>query len=929
MVGGRLVVRVLGRVEVVAGELTVSGSRPLERAFAARLAMARGVPVPDGVLARDLWGTADLARPAERLRVVASRLRRGLGDHVAALERTAAGFALDALPVDLVAVEDAMTALQGARNRGDDRGAQAATRTALDLWRGGSLSDLRHIPFGAAEGERLDALRLRLRLAWIEAELASGSDAATAELERLVVEHPLHERLVGLSALALHRAGRQAEALERLAWLRQALAEEVGVDPTPETTALEESLHNPGRARLPELHWPAMSSDFIGRDDELAGLVDRLSEPGLVTAVGGPGVGKTRLAREVAWATHRRGRPVAWLDLAKLVAPEGLHSALAAATGVDGGTDPLPRCIEALAGALLVIDNAEHLVGAVAELSAALRWKSNQISVLVTSRQPLRVAGEEEHQVRPLHPGDAARLFRTRTRTMNDGDSDPQVDAICAAVDRLPLGIELAAGLTRTLTVAQIADRIDRLRLSAGASHRSDSRHSSLRAALDWSHELLEPPARVALRRLAVFAGGCTLEAAEQVVAGDGLEAADVAALLNELSDRRLLTVEGRGEVRRFGMLETVRAYATEQLGAAGDEAAVRRRHVEWCAGLASKADQFGHPHRYRNQAELVRDLGVEEANLRSAIGWCQGTGRAIAIVAPLWWYWWYRGQINEARTWLRQSLATSPADDVRAAGLHALAGLTRVSGEYAEARTLGEQALTIFRRNRDDARITRTLLELSLTSLALQDLDLALARALEARELAEAAGDERCRGAALYRIGLVHRCRDEAADAERVSTEALACWRAIDYRHGVVVALGNLAIVARRAGEPDRARRLALDSLRMAREIGFIEGLLDAVETIGHLTAANGQAVAAARLLSVVDRQRQRLGAPLRIPDQFADREASWHSIQAATDAVPDAAVPLDDLVDELLRQERSECSASPGPGRPPGRADGGPRRP
>jgi DNA-binding SARP family transcriptional activator len=244
----RLAVHVLGPVAVLAGGVEVPVGRPLERALAARLALARGAPVPDGRLARDLWGDAELSRPAGRLRVLASRLRQALDVHAAALSRTGGGYALAAGAADLAAAEAAADRLHAAVRSGDHLGARAAAEQALAGWRGPAFADLRAVPFASREGERLDGWQLDLEVDRLAAELALGPAAAVSgTLERLAGEHPHHERLSGLLALALYRAGRPADALDRLARLRRTLADDLGIDPSPDLAALELRLlrHDP------------------------------------------------------------------------------------------------------------------------------------------------------------------------------------------------------------------------------------------------------------------------------------------------------------------------------------------------------------------------------------------------------------------------------------------------------------------------------------------------------------------------------------------------------------------------------------------------------------------------------------------------------------------------------------------------------------
>ncbi|MCP2204474.1 ATP-binding protein [Lentzea flava] len=621
-------------------DVTITLDRPLERALAARLALARGVAVSDERLARDLWGDVDLARPRERLRVLASRLRANLGEAAAALSRTGAGYVLDASPSDVVAAEQALS-----------DGSREAIVAALALWRGDSLADLRAVPFGFAEGERLDALRVDLRVAHLAVQQEAGAGIELrAELEELVGEHPLHERLSCMLALALYRGGRQADALAVLSRLRTRLSDELGVDPAPETLSMElkilrqEALGGAPRRRLPEA-----GTTFLGRDADRAAIAERLSVTRLVTLTGVAGSGKTRLALEVARVVER---PVVWLDLTAVRAEDEILPALIAEAGED--------YLAELEGALLVVDNAEHVLSAASSVVSDLLSATGKLSVLATSQRPLLAEGEEVRHVGPLPPVAASLLFCDRSGAEPSAD----VDSICAAVDHLPLGVELAAGLTRTLSVQQLAGRLDdRLRLLVGGLRGSRQRHSSLRAALDWSHELLDDVQQAVLRRAGVFLGGWTLEAAEEVLAFDGVEVADVAATLTELADRNLIAVS---EGPRFRMLETVRHYALDKLREEEDEA-VRARHLGWCSGFVAARDVRG------DAATVMGELSAEWPNLLSAMESAAGTPRAgagLRLAVAMQDAWMVRGLVVQAAR-VYEALIDAPVpDDVRALAL-------------------------------------------------------------------------------------------------------------------------------------------------------------------------------------------------------------------------------------------------------------------
>jgi predicted ATPase/DNA-binding SARP family transcriptional activator len=909
-----LELHVLGPAEVLSpasisrGAEPVRVRQPLARALAVRLALARGEAVADDILIRDLWGDDDAARPTARLRVLASRLRGALGNYAPALQRTPAGFSLRAIPTDLVAAERALATVDAVRRTGDQASVFATAAAGLELWRGEPLSDLEGIPFVASEQQRLQSLQLELQLAWGEAGLALGRQV-DAELERLAAAHPLHERLVGLSALALARAGRQAEALDRLRGLRHRLAEELGIDPAPETVAIEDDLRGL-RLSTPRVPLPTAASNFVGRDHEQSVLLREIHRPVLITLLGGPGVGKTRLAREVAAQTVVQGRPVAWLDLAPLHASDNLVAALAAAVGAESNGDTVAHAAELLAGTLLIVDNAEHLVDEIAPLIDSLRFKAVDLSILVTSQRPLRLSDEQVHRLGPLPAAAATALFCDRS----GASAGPAVETICTAVDRLPLGIELAAGMTRTLSVQQLADRIDRrLQLLIRGRRDPGIRHASLRAALDWSHELLEPSVRTALRRLSVFAGGCTLEAAEQVVAGDGIQVDEVAELLAVLVDRSLVTMD---DDERCSLLETIREYGRGQLRAAGEESAVRGRHAAWCVGLAKFGEQYARLNQRFSlrEPEVARRLRIEEPNLLAAVDWCLGEGndpgRVSEIVAPLSWHWYYRGMMAQAGGWLRSSLATlASGTPERAAALTALAVQTRFSGGYAEARDIGLECVAIYRALGDSRGLAVGLQGLTLTSLALQDEYAALNYAHEAETLGRSINFAAVRGGALNCAGLALRQLGYQSEARQMFEEAYDVWSGSQDDQGMVIAGGNLSIADFQAGHVEAARRRQLHVLRIARSIGYTVGILDGLGVLASIEAASGHYELAVRLLTVAERHRADIGAPLFIPDELAALATAWTAARSSlgpeADRIADSArhLPLNTLLTELLQ--------------------------
>lgn len=863
---GRLEVAVLGPSAITDGGRPVEVPRRLERALAVRLALARGAAVSDDVLARDLWGEDESARPAERLRVVASRLRAALGPAAEALERSAAGYRLDARPADLVAMEASLAGLAAALRTGDPAGVREAATATLRRFRGPALSDLRSLPFARAEGERLDGLYLDVLVERLAAEtgVRPGVDLL-AELGELATAHPLHERIARLRALTLYRDGRPADALAVLAELRARLADELGVDPAPETARLEVDILRQEPALLavappaPPLAsagtpagLPRTASSFVGRDGEFAVLVELVREPVLITLTGSPGSGKTRLALEVARHARDAGRPVVWLDLAPLPEAAEIVPALAAATGVptaEATTETVVAgCAAAISGGLLVIDNAEHLVEPVSTLVARLSRAAAGLTVLVTSQRPLLLAGEEIHHVGALSPLAAAALFAERS----GAEPDEDVANICAAVDHLPLGIELAAGLTRTLTVAQIAARIDdRLRLLVGGARDAGDRHTSLRAAIEWSHRLLDPVSAAVLRRLAVFAAGCSLEAAELVVSDTtSVPAADVPAALTDLVDRCLVAAGERDGRRRFMLLDSVRAYALERLAVEDDEEAVRARHLAWCRQHVANHNVQG-----EDTAGELEAVFTEWPDLLAALSDAPGTPRAadaLALAVALDDPWMFRGWHDQARRHYGALVdADGVTDALRAQALSNFGFSCSLTGDTERAAVLLERATTLAESAGVPELAMRVLYHRGIA--AVEDGRPRDARGFlqDARVIAVRLERERAVSAIDDVLATVHHYTGDAATAVALFREINAGDRSAGHHHGLVRGLVNEAAAALSAEDLDGAEACIDEAEALAERLEDVMAQSTLLGLRGQLMLARGDIERAVELLT------------------------------------------------------------------------------
>ncbi|WP_197681591.1 BTAD domain-containing putative transcriptional regulator [Actinopolymorpha singaporensis] len=670
---------------------------PTRRALLTLLVARVGEMVPTDRLVDDLYGDQPPADAGHALQSQVSRLRQALRPD-ATVEGAATGYRL-AVPADSVdAIEFERLARDGrdALTTGRHRQAADLLGRALALWRGDPLAD-------AAEAESLRADVVRLtedRLAAledrIEADLALNRQRVVVpELRDLVRRHPLRERLHHQLIRALRADGRQAEALAAYEDVRRRLADELGTDPGPDLTALHQDLLR-GEAGPRPTPLPAQLTSFVGRDEDVERVGALLGTGRLVTLLGPGGVGKTRLAVEVA-ASHGDVRLV---ELAPLrTADELAHTVLTAVGLRDGGlfpragdTTPTDRLVAALADRplLLVLDNCEHLVEPVAAFAHRLLAAAPALRILATSREPLGITGEQLWPVRGLAGTAAVRLFAERAAAVRPdialGPPDEDVvRRICASLDGLPLAIELAAARLRTLDVGDLADRLgdrvgdgvgnrvgERFALLSRGSRAADARHQTLRAVVAWSFDLLSPDEQAMTRRLSVFAGGATVASAAQVC-GVGDPATDE-DLLGSLADKSLVEFD-QG---RYRMLATIAAYGMEQLASAGEAQDCVRAHADHFLALAVTADLHL---RGADQPTWLSRLDAEQENLLAALrrtveaGEAERAAALFAAMAPYLWMRGLRGAVTGPAVALLDLLGTRPP--AGAADGYLLAALT------------------------------------------------------------------------------------------------------------------------------------------------------------------------------------------------------------------------------------------------------------
>ena len=679
-------VDVLGPLRVRADDREIDLGGPRNRALVARLALDAGRPVASTTLIDDLWGLDVPADATNALQSIVSRTRRRLPAD--ALESTPAGYVLRCTSVDAVEFERLVAA-----TRVDD---------ALALWRGEALADFAEFPFAQSAAHRLGELRLAAVEASLTARVRSGDDlAVVSELADLTTAHPYRDGFWALYLTALAAHGRANEALTAYDRLRGMLAEELGADPAPELQKLHLSIlrgeHNSRRSH-PAL--PSALTSFVGRQGAIDDLQGALVDHRLVTILGPGGAGKTRLAVETARGALDRFDDVWLTELAPVTGTDGILEAILSAMGLlevsvldRPSSAPRPdertRLLHAVRDVegLLLLDNCEHLIDAVAEIAEDVLAHAPKLRILATSREPLRIIGEFGYQLSPLTMPDAdssideamthsaVQLFVLRAQAVDQSfalttETLPAVREICVRLDGQPLAIELAAARLRTLTAAQVAARLsDRFRLLTGGSRTALPRHRTLRAVVEWSWDLLDDDERDLAERLSVFPGGVTVESAAAVSpAGDATE-----ELLESLADKSLL-VAVRGDPPRFRMLETLREYGVERLIERGETEAVRDAHLRHFLDVA---ETQGPRLRGGDQIAAISVLDLERANVMAALRFAIDRGDrpgAARMVTALAWYWSVRSQHVEAFTWADAVLALpgegDPASEIC---LHAL----------------------------------------------------------------------------------------------------------------------------------------------------------------------------------------------------------------------------------------------------------------
>ncbi|MET7420910.1 BTAD domain-containing putative transcriptional regulator [Dactylosporangium sp. NPDC005555] len=798
-------------VDVAGRPVDVGGARL--RTLLIRLACEPGRLVPVERIAATLWPDATPTDPANAVQSLVSRLRKTLDGDPALVSGTG-GYLLDIPADDVDAHRFERLATAGARALRDGDRARAATllADALDLWRG-----------PPAVGDALAARWQELRLAAIEDHVEAAGPRApglVARLLELTAAHPLRERLAAHLIDALHAEGRRAEALAAFEECRHRLAEELGVDPSPQLRRAHLRALTDRPAEI--LRTPLTS--FVGRDDDVERLGTQILDRRLVTLVGPGGAGKTRLATTVA-ATDPHA---VWLvELAPVAEAADVPAAVLRALDTGGQlespqrtrrVDVTGRIAELLApvDGLLVLDNCEHVVAAAAALSEDLLGRCPKLRVLATSREPLGILGETLFPVGPLAPEPAVRLLADRAEAVRPGFAvTPAAAEICRRLDGLPLAIELAAARLRSFTAEQLVARLDdRFRLLTGGSRTALPRHRTLHAVVAWSWDLLEERDGDFGAAIAVFPGAFDADAAA-AVAG----VPDAQPLLDQLVDRSLLQMVA-GDTVRYRMLETIREFALEELIRAGRAEGARSAHAAHFLALAERAE----PHlRTGAQVDWLARLRPERANLHAAVTHACDSGdtvTAFRLGAACAWFWTFEDNHAEAAGLLGRILAV-PGDvplGLRTVVMAVYVINCGFAGDFQFADGLLDEVLDLSRRvPAAGAHPFVALVEPVV--MMFRDDSAHGAPAIE-RRLAEPL-DAWSRGMLLAILGYLRENDGDLAGMLAAQEAAAVAFREVGERWGLSMTLASIADARARRGDFATAAALFAESIELHHQLG------------------------------------------------------------------------------------------------------------
>jgi predicted ATPase/DNA-binding SARP family transcriptional activator len=888
------------------------------------------------------------------------RALRGGGEAIVArLETRLSGYRLRVEPQELDSeLFEAEVADAERFATGNPAAAVDDLRRALARWHGTVEAGGTESSVAAGAIARLEELRLGASetLAELNLRLGRARDVA-ADLEPLAREHPFRERFHALLMIALYRSGRQADALAAYRIARDALIDELGVEPGPELRALELAVlrQEPGlmgvtlaSAATPDAgpdagastagvaafhHMPSIDTSFVGRDAELTSVVELLGAERLMTITGVGGAGKTRFAMQAAALAIERFPGGIWfVDLTPVPDGERLPLAVAAGLGIaeQAGQGIAETVVAGLGDArrLLILDNCEHVIEPCARFAEALLEGAPGLSILATSREPLRLSSEVLWRLAPLDVpagagadsvSDAVRLLHDRAGRVRPGrawtDADLAAMArICHRLDGLPLAIEMAAARLRVLEPQDVLDRLDdRFRLLTDGGRTAIPRHRTLRATLDWSYELLDDGDQAILRRLSAFATAVPPAAVAAICGGPDIDAVEAVV---RLADRSLaITTVGPDGRSRFGLLDTVREYGRVQLRASGEEQDTGQRHLAYWTAVATAAFERRHDDRDQQADALEREVG--ELRLALDRAHALDDGSELALAGRLGWFWAHHTHLTEGRRLLDRALSGSAGDELdRARCLCATGALAAMQGEAEHAYEAFEAGLAILRRRGETVEECAALDDLGWGRFFLGDNDgaeVAFERAVGLADQVAIPGLVRRTNAGLCQVlvakGDVGRARVLAEQLVRIAGADL--WTSHLAHHF----LADCAIIA---GDPAEAREPYRTALELAHRMGnAIETAIE-LQGVAMAAAGSGEPELGMRLNAAAEATFASIGFVVDVQFWIALLERylgpARQALGERTDAIvrDGRSLTLDDAVREGLERSASPVGAA-----------------
>jgi predicted ATPase/DNA-binding SARP family transcriptional activator len=875
------------------------------RALLAYLGVQVGRPFARSTLMGLLWGEVPEANAQASLRQALVDLRK-------ALPRTPPGLLIEERNVTLKASVIAVDVSEFEQLFAE--ATPAALETAVTIYQGELLEGLSlNAPafeeWLLGERERLRGLATKAMETLLAYQVESGRlDTALRTAGRLLALDPLresaHRTLMSLYA----RQGRWTDVARQYQICLTRLRQELAVEPESETKLLYDHLLEQRAmhggvgsfgSRIQEHthpnNLPRQLTSFIGREHEMDEIKRLLRTTRLLTITGTGGSGKTRLALQISADLITLYPNGIWLvELAALSDPTLVPKAVA--TAIDLPEQPGRNLTEILADALqrksilIILDNCEHLVAACADLTTALLRTCPNLRVLATSREALGVMGEITWRVPSLSVPDpqhlppldrfteyeAVRLFIDRAAATTPKfavtrSNAPAVAQVCHRLDGIPLAIELAAARVKVLEAEQIAARLDdRFGLLTGGSRTVLPRQQTLRAAMDWSYNLLSESERVLLQRLAVFAGGWTLEAAEAVCSRNSVEASAILDSLTQLVDKSLVAVETFGGGMRYRLLETVRQYAHEKLRETDDITIVSRRHRDYLLNLTEEGEsKFWGP----AERHWLDRLEAEHDNLRAVIAWSvehEDDEAALRLVGALGWFWYRYGHWAEGRNWAESTLKRAPDAPpvVRLRGLRTAGDLAVAQGDTKEGILLYTEALRLARQLRDKREMGRSLHRLGHAMVIKGEWQQADAALKESVAVCRQSEDTWTTAAALRRWSTVALRRKDYAQARDRAAKGVALFRRIGYVRGISMAMRSLSYVAYHEQNYAEAGALLQESIALREQINDEESSSLGLVELGNLARRLGDHDRAVEYLTEALITQQKLGAKILIPE-------------------------------------------------------------